>query len=123
LCRVHQTPRGEFDGRDLRDNAAFDIEIESLTAAAQILGCQLSIFNASNEQEIRFVFQSAAQQRLAALIVSTNASFSVYTELIVALAVRIPTMTTTRSDGWRPPVPIDDDTGGAEYEGAVRCIC
>jgi hypothetical protein len=36
--------------------------------------------------------------------------------------LRIPTMTTTRSDGWRPPVPIDDDHGGAEDEGAVRCI-
>jgi hypothetical protein len=39
------------------------------------------------------------------------------------LLVRITTMTTTRSDGWRPPVPIDDDRGGAEDEGAVRCIC
>jgi hypothetical protein len=40
----------------------------------------------------------------------------------VVFTLRIPTMTTTRSDGWRPPVPIDDDHGGAEDEGAVRCI-
>jgi hypothetical protein len=37
--------------------------------------------------------------------------------------LRIPTMTTTRSDGWRPPVPIDDDHGWRGHEGAVRCIC
>jgi len=38
--------------------------------------------------------------------------------LQVREVLRIPTMTTTRSDGWRPPVPIGDDHGGAE-EGAA----
>jgi hypothetical protein len=33
--------------------------------------------------------------------------------------VRIPTIVTTRSDGSRPPVPIDRD----QCDGAVRCIC
>jgi hypothetical protein len=32
--------------------------------------------------------------------------------------VRIPTIVTTRSDGSRPPVPIDRD----QCDGAVRCI-
>jgi hypothetical protein len=30
--------------------------------------------------------------------------------------VRIPVMTTTHSDAWRPPVPIDDDQCGAGAE-------
>ena len=32
--------------------------------------------------------------------------------------VRIPAIVTTRSDGSRPPVPIDRD----QFDGAVRCI-
>jgi hypothetical protein len=35
---------------------------------------------------------------------------------------RIPTMTTTRSDGWRPPVPIDDDHGWAKGPHLCRQI-
>ena len=35
------------------------------------------------------------------------------------VGVRIPTIVTTRSDGSRPPVPIDRD----QCDGAVRCIC
>jgi hypothetical protein len=30
--------------------------------------------------------------------------------------LRIPAMTTTHSDAWRPPVPIDDDQCGAGAE-------
>lgn len=42
------------------------------------------------------------------------------TELIsLGPDVRIPTIVTTRSDGSRPPVPIDRD----QCDGAVRCIC
>jgi hypothetical protein len=37
--------------------------------------------------------------------------------------VRIPMIVTTCTDGSRPVVPIDRDHCGAEYEGAVRCIC
>jgi len=36
--------------------------------------------------------------------------------------VRIPTIATTRSDGSRPPIPIDRDQCGAERDGAVGCI-
>ena len=32
--------------------------------------------------------------------------------------LRIPAIVTTRSDGSRPPVPIDRD----QFDGAVRCI-
>ena len=32
--------------------------------------------------------------------------------------MRIPAIVTTRSDGSRPPVPIDRD----QFDGAVRCI-
>ena len=35
------------------------------------------------------------------------------------IGVRIPTITTTDSDGSRPPVPIDRDQCGAGAEGAV----
>jgi F-type H+-transporting ATPase subunit b len=41
----------------------------------------------------------------------------------IATYVRIPTIATTRSDGSRPPVPIDRDHCGAEHKGAVRDIC
>jgi hypothetical protein len=30
-----------------------------------------------------------------------------------AIAVRIPAKATSRSDAWRPPIPIDGDQGGA----------
>jgi hypothetical protein len=36
--------------------------------------------------------------------------------------LRILTMTTTRFDGWRPPVPIDDDHGGAEMKAPSGAI-
>jgi len=36
-----------------------------------------------------------------------------------AAGLRIPTIVTTRSDGSRPPVPIDRD----QCDGAVRYIC
>jgi len=39
--------------------------------------------------------------------------------LYLARRMRIPTIVTTRSDGSRPPVPIDRD----QCDGAVRCIC
>jgi hypothetical protein len=37
----------------------------------------------------------------------------------IICTVRIPTIATTRSDGSRPPVPIDRD----QSDSAVRCIC
>jgi len=40
-------------------------------------------------------------------------------EMSYVFDLRIPTIVTTRSDGSRPPVPIDRD----QCDGAVRCIC
>ncbi len=36
--------------------------------------------------------------------------------------LRIPAIATTRSDGSRPPIPIDRDQCGAECDGAVGCM-
>ena len=38
--------------------------------------------------------------------------------LVAGTWLRIPAIVTTRSDGSRPPVPIDRD----QFDGAVRCI-
>jgi len=64
----------------------FDIDTAGLMAAAQTLGLQLSIVNASTEQEIRFAFQSMADQKIDALVPSTDASFIAYREVFIALA-------------------------------------
>jgi putative ABC transport system substrate-binding protein len=73
---------------------SFDIDVADLTAAARTLGLQLSVFGASTDRELLTVFQSMAQQKLSALIVSTDASFTARRNQIVALAAHhaIPTI-------------------------------
>jgi putative ABC transport system substrate-binding protein len=64
----------------------FDIEKTELVAAARSLGLQISFFEASTDREFLSAFESMARQRIAALLVSPDASFVVHRNLIAALA-------------------------------------
>jgi putative ABC transport system substrate-binding protein len=80
-------PAGRSFGFLRNPTSAFDIlEAAGLSEAARILGSQFLVFGASTEQEIRVAFQSMAQQQLAALIVSGDASLYIHREQIVELA-------------------------------------
>ena len=52
-----------------------------LMVAAQSLGLQISVFAASTDRELLSVFQSMAQQQLAALIMSADVSFGARRDL------------------------------------------
>jgi ABC-type uncharacterized transport system substrate-binding protein len=68
---------------------AFDTDLTNLMAAARtMLGRQLAVFAANTDQEVTAAFQSMAQQRIAALIVSTDASFIARRDQITALATQ-----------------------------------
>jgi hypothetical protein len=41
----------------------------------------------------------------------------------LAFIVGIPMKKSTRSDAWRPPVPIDDDQMAWVHGDTVGCIC
>ena len=73
---------------------AFDTDMTGLMAAARSLGLQISVFGASTDRELLSAFQSMAQQQLAGLVVSTDASLGTHSNLIVALTVHhaIPTI-------------------------------
>ena len=72
----------------------FDTDMTDLMAAARSLGLQISVFAASTDRELLSAFQSMAQQQLAGLVVSIDASPSTHGNLIVALAAHhaIPTI-------------------------------
>ena len=72
----------------------FDTDMTDLMAAARSLGLQISVFAASTDRELLSAFQSMAQQQLAGLVVSTDASLGTHFNLIVALAAHhaIPTI-------------------------------
>ena len=59
-----------------------------MVAARTMLGRQLAVFTANADQEVSAAFQSMAQQRIAALIVSTDASFIARRDQITALATQ-----------------------------------
>jgi putative tryptophan/tyrosine transport system substrate-binding protein len=63
-------------------------------AAADSLGLQLQVLNASSERDIDTAFAALVKQRAIALLVSTDPYFSMRTNQIVALAIRhaVPTM-------------------------------
>jgi putative ABC transport system substrate-binding protein len=67
-----------------------DAEIQSrdLQAAADMLGQQIPIINASNERELDTAFATISQLRAEALLVSADPFFIVRREQIVALAAR-----------------------------------
>ena len=64
----------------------FDADVAGLMAAGRNLGAQISVFEASTDREFLTAFQSMARRHLAALIVSTDASFAARRDLIAALA-------------------------------------
>jgi ABC-type uncharacterized transport system substrate-binding protein len=64
-------------------------EIGSVQVAAQSLGLQLRMFNASTPAEINSVFVAITEQRLGALLVGTDPFFINQREELVALAARL----------------------------------
>ena len=64
----------------------FDTDLAELTAAASTLDFRLSVFSAATDRELLTAFQSMAQQQVSALIISTDVSFGVRRNQIVALA-------------------------------------
>jgi putative ABC transport system substrate-binding protein len=73
-------------------NAAPDIS--DVQAAAAVMGIQVRVLNASSEQEIDAVFESAAQSKAGALLVNPDPFFLEHRHQLVALAARyrIPTV-------------------------------
>jgi putative tryptophan/tyrosine transport system substrate-binding protein len=69
-------------------------ETNDMQTAAQSLGLELRIVNASTEREIDAAFANFAEQRLKALIVTADAFFSGRRDQLVSLAARhaLPTM-------------------------------
>jgi putative ABC transport system substrate-binding protein len=63
-------------------------ETTDMQAAAQSLGLQLRIVNASTEQEIEAAFTSFGEHRLKALIVTSDAFFMSRRDQLVALSAR-----------------------------------
>jgi putative ABC transport system substrate-binding protein len=78
----------------------FDTDVTGLMAAGRTLGIQISVFEASTDREFLTSFESMAQQHLAALIVSPDASLIARRDLIAALAAHhaIPTIYTRREN-------------------------
>jgi putative ABC transport system substrate-binding protein len=76
----------------------FDTDMKALMEAARTLGVQISVFEASTDREFLSAFESMGRQHIAALILSTDATFAVHRELIAALASHhtIPTMYSSR---------------------------
>jgi putative ABC transport system substrate-binding protein len=64
-------------------------EIRSVQAAAQSLGLQLRMFNASTPSEVNAAFAAMAEQRPGALLVGTDPFFVNRREEVVALAARL----------------------------------
>jgi ABC-type uncharacterized transport system substrate-binding protein len=75
------TPTGEGERNDVR-------------AAAQTIGQQLDVLNATSDRDIESAFATIVQRRAGALLVAGSAFLNSRTELIVALAARhaVPTM-------------------------------
>ena len=92
---VHELLPGKTPIGYLRNSAnRFDTDMPGLMAAAETLGLKISVFEASTDRELLSVFESMAQQHLAALIVSNDAFFAARSDLIAPLAARhaIPVM-------------------------------
>ena len=80
-----------------------------LTRAAELVGA------AVEETLTYYAFPEEHWRRIR----TNNPLERILREIRRRTRVRIPTIVTTRSDGSRPPVPIDRD----QCDGAVRCIC
>lgn len=69
-------------------------EIKNIQQAAQMLGVQLHVFNASTKHEIDVAFAKIGQQKIHALLMGSDPSFLIRRDQIVAQATRlgVPTM-------------------------------
>jgi putative tryptophan/tyrosine transport system substrate-binding protein len=69
-------------------NQSADIELQEVSAAAKVLGIELSILNASTEQELDDAFAAAAKMRLRGVVVAGEPFFDSRRERIVTLAAK-----------------------------------
>jgi putative ABC transport system substrate-binding protein len=69
-------------------------QMKSAEGAASKIGRKIRVLNARNPGEIDAAFATVAQEKIGALIVSTDAMFNIYRERIVALAEKhaVPTL-------------------------------
>src|SRR5262245_9195457 len=76
----------------------YDTDMPQLLAAAETLRFEIAEFTATSDRELLAAFQAMAQQRIAALIPSTDATFTTRRNQIVALAAHhaIPTIYANR---------------------------
>jgi putative tryptophan/tyrosine transport system substrate-binding protein len=74
-------------GIEIKDATA-GIETESATAAAQLLGLELLVIEATTDSDLEPAFASAARQQAGALLVSADPFFTIRRAELVALAAR-----------------------------------
>jgi putative ABC transport system substrate-binding protein len=92
---MHELLPGKTSIGHLKNSAnPFDTDITDLIEAARTLGLQISVFDANTDRELLSAFDSMGQQRIDALIVSTDASFNARSDLIATLAAHhvVPTI-------------------------------
>jgi putative ABC transport system substrate-binding protein len=69
-------------------NSLTEVLLRDLQVAARILGVQLNVLHAATESDFQTVFATLVQQRVAALVISTDAFFGSRAEQLGALALR-----------------------------------
>ena len=69
-------------------NPNLEIDSSNLTAAAQLLGLQVHILQATNAKEIDLAFETVAQRRLGPLVIGPSAFFNVQSPQFAALTIR-----------------------------------
>jgi putative tryptophan/tyrosine transport system substrate-binding protein len=81
-----------------RSSAAFETNVENVTAVARAKGRELAVFDAGTEQEVETAFTRMALQRVRALAVSPDPFLTTRQEQIIALAAqsRLPTIYAVR---------------------------
>ncbi len=81
-----------------RSSAAFESNVENVTATARIKRRELAVFDAGTEQEVETAFSQMALQRVRALMVSPDPFLTARQEQIIALAAqsRLPAIYSAR---------------------------
>src|SRR5258708_17053332 len=81
-----------------RSSAAFESNVENVTATARIKRRELAVFDAGTEQEVETAFTRIALQRVRALMVSPDPFLTARQEQIIALAAqsRLPAIYSAR---------------------------
>jgi putative tryptophan/tyrosine transport system substrate-binding protein len=81
-----------------RSSAAFESNVENVTASARIKRRELAVFDAGTEQEVETAFTLMALRRVRALVVSPDPFLTTRQEQIIALAAqsRLPTIYAVR---------------------------